>query len=66
MRFLRLSRGLRQKEIANILGISQSRYSFLERCPKYLMVIELEKLADFFNMDIHEIFKLVLEEEIST
>jgi|GEM_PF-4617017 len=63
MRFLRLSRGLLQKEIADVLGISQGRYSFLERYPKYLTIIDLHKLSEFFGINIHELLKLILKEE---
>lgn len=49
---LRQEKGITQKEIAKILGISQAAYSLYEkgqREPKYEM---LEKIADFFNVSV--------------
>lgn len=49
---LRQKKGITQKEIAKILGISQAAYSLYEkggREPKYEM---LEKIADFFNVSV--------------
>lgn len=49
---LRQEKGITQKEIAEILGISQAAYSLYEkgqREPKYEM---LEKIADFFNVSV--------------
>lgn len=49
---LREEKGITQKEIAKILGISQAAYSLYEkgqREPKYEM---LEKMADFFNVSV--------------
>lgn len=49
---LRQNKGITQKELSKILGISQAAYSLYEkgqREPRYEM---LEKIADFFNVSV--------------
>ena len=49
LRTLRLSAGLKQTEIADILGIQQTVYSRYERGFQTIPLHFLIKLADFYN-----------------
>ena len=49
LRTLRSSAGLKQTEIANILGIQQTVYSRYERGFQTIPLHFLVKLADFYN-----------------
>ena len=49
LRTLRSSAGLKQTEIANILGIQQTVYSHYERGFQTIPLHFLVKLADFYN-----------------
>jgi len=49
LRDLREDRDLRQKDIADMLGISQTVYSRYERGFQTIPVMHLFKLADFYN-----------------
>lgn len=49
LRDLREDRDLLQKDVANILGITQTVYSRYERGFQTIPVIHLLKLADFYN-----------------
>ena len=49
LRDLREDRDLRQKDIADMLGISQTVYSRYERGFQTIPVMHLLKLADFYN-----------------
>lgn len=63
LRELRMSKGLSQGDLANKLGVSKSRISMYEvgsRQPDFEM---LEKIADYFNVDIDY---LLGKENVST
>ncbi|HJG86244.1 helix-turn-helix transcriptional regulator [Pseudoflavonifractor capillosus] len=49
LRDLREDRDLRQQDVAEILGISQTVYSRYERGYQTIPVIHLMKLADFYH-----------------
>lgn len=44
-----------QKEIADVLGISQNSYSRLERSPENITGEQAKKLAEFYNVDIKDL-----------
>lgn len=52
LRFLRLKKGFTQQEVANSLGIANSSYSLYEKGTRQPNLEMLEKIADFFNVDI--------------
>lgn len=52
----RIKRGLTQQEMAKELGISQAAYSQYELGKVNPGLEKAEKIADFFNKDIKEIF----------
>lgn len=52
LRDLREDRDLKQKEIANILGIDQRQYSLYERGARSLLLNQLITLAEFYNTSI--------------
>lgn len=63
LRELRMSKGLSQGDLANKLGVSKSRISMYEvgsRQPDFEM---LERIADYFNVDIDY---LLGKENVST
>ena len=47
---LRIDRDIKQKEVANILGIQQSAYSKYEKRRAELQVDDLIKLCEFYNV----------------
>ena len=49
---LREDKDLKQKEIANILGIDQRQYSLYERGIRSLLLNQLITLAEFYNTSI--------------
>ena len=49
LRDLREDRDLRQQDVAEILGISQTVYSRYERGYQTIPVVHLLKLADFYH-----------------
>ena len=49
LKFLRINAGLKQTEIADLLGIQQTVYSRYERGFQTIPLHFLVKLADFYN-----------------
>ncbi|ULG73695.1 helix-turn-helix domain-containing protein [Macrococcus brunensis] len=47
------------KEIACILGHSQSKYSKIENGEQYLTAEELTEIAAYLNLDINKLIKMV-------
>lgn len=54
IRELREDRGLHQKEVAAVLGVSQSSYCDLENGHKTFTAVELDKLANFYDLTLDE------------
>ena len=52
IRSLRIDRGLTQKQVAELLGISQNTYSQYEIGVLNYPVEALMKLADFYNVSV--------------
>lgn len=52
---LRVDRDIRQKEVADILGIKQSAYSKYEKRRTKLQIEDLIKLCEFYNVSADEI-----------
>ena len=61
LRTLRLSSGLKQTDIADILGIQQTVYSRCERGFQTIPLHFLIKLADFYNTSTDYILNLTNE-----
>jgi DNA-binding XRE family transcriptional regulator len=53
---LRRQRGLTQKQVAEIVGITQSAYAMIERGQRLPRKETMIKLARFFAMTIDELF----------
>jgi transcriptional regulator, XRE family len=45
-----------QKELADVIGVSQSLVSYWEREKRTPSVVNAQKLADFFGVEIKDIF----------
>ena len=56
LKFLRINVGLKQTEIADLLGIKQTVYSRYERGFQTISLHFLIKLADFYNTSTDYIF----------
>ncbi len=54
IRELRGDRGLHQKEVADVLGISQSAYCDLENGHTTFTAVALDKLAEFYDLSLDE------------
>lgn len=55
---IRSSKGLKQEDIANKLGVSIQRYSEIERNKKTPSILLALKLADVLDCDVNELYKL--------
>ena len=55
LRDLREDRDLRQEDVAEILGISQTVYSRYERGFQTIPVVHLLKLADFYQVALDDL-----------
>ncbi len=55
---LRENHNLKQKEVANILGISQQTYSNYELGKRELPLHHMIPLAEFYNISLDELFEL--------
>ena len=56
IRSYRIRAGLKQYEVANILGVSRTTYNDYEVNPKKLKIETLEKMATIFNCKIADFF----------
>lgn len=52
---LRDERGLHQKELASVLGISQSAYCDMENGHTAFKAVDLDKLAEFYGKSLDEL-----------
>lgn len=62
LEILRKSRGIRQEELANILGVSRQTIGSLENGRYNPSIILAFKIARYFGMSIEDIF--IYEEEV--
>jgi putative transcriptional regulator len=53
---LRKKKGLTQKELADILGVSESTISMYETGDRIPSLFKAKKMAKFFNVKVEEIF----------
>ena len=53
---LRVERGLTQEEVGKILGISRATYNGVENGKRPVAVDELEKLADYYEVNVDSFF----------
>lgn len=60
---LRIDRDIKQKEVADILGIQQSAYSKYEKRRAKLQVDDLIKLCEFYNVSADEILGIKLKKQ---
>lgn len=56
IRTLREASSISQKELANAIGVPQSLVSYWEREKRTPSVVNGQKLADFFGVEIKDIF----------
>lgn len=53
---LRMSRGLRQQDVASFMGVTTSYYGMIEQGSRLPQLELAYKLANFFNTSIEDIF----------
>jgi len=58
IRRLREDRGIKQSEIADLIGMHRSNYSKIETGQREISVAAVDKIANFFNMTIDELVHL--------
>ncbi len=58
IRRLREDRGIKQSEIADLIGMHRSNYSKIETGQREISVAAVDKIAGFFNMTIDELVHL--------
>lgn len=58
---LRVDRDIKQKEVADILGIKQSAYSKYEKRRTKLQIEDLIKLCEFYNVSADEILGIKIK-----
>ena len=58
IRRLREERGIKQSEIADLIGMHRSNYSKIETGQREISVAAVDKIAGFFNMTIDELVHL--------
>ncbi len=56
LRLLRLSRHLNQEQVADAAGVSLRTYRDIERGKRSPSLVLLEKLAAFYQTDLHQWF----------
>ncbi|MCC0647985.1 helix-turn-helix domain-containing protein [Clostridioides sp. ZZV15-6598] len=56
LKSLRVRQGLRQRDLAKILGMNPNTYSSKENGDRRFTVSEAMKISDFFNTDVKDIF----------
>ena len=52
---LREDRGIKQSEIADLVGMHRSNYSKIENGQREISLAAVDKIADFFNISIDEL-----------
>lgn len=60
---LRENHNLKQKDVANILGISQQTYSNYELGKRELPLHHMIPLAEFYNISLDELFELKIRSD---
>jgi transcriptional regulator with XRE-family HTH domain len=55
---LREDRGIRQAEIADLIGMHRSNYSKIENGQREISLAAIDKIANFFNITIDELVHL--------
>lgn len=63
IRVLREMSSMSQKELANAIGVPQSLVSYWEREERTPSVVNAQKLADFFEVGINDIFALNIKHD---
>jgi transcriptional regulator with XRE-family HTH domain len=58
IRRLRENRGVKQSEIADLIGMHCSNYSKIENGQREISVVAVDKIAQFFNISIDELVHL--------
>lgn len=56
LKSLRATKGLKQEDMANLLGISRNAYHKKEICERKFTLEEARAISYFFNKSIEEIF----------
>lgn len=55
---LRTDRGIKQSEIADLIGMHRSNYSKIENGQREISLAAIDKIAQFFNISIDELVHL--------
>ena len=58
IRRLREDRGIKQSEIADLIGMHRSNYSKIETGQREISIAAVDKIASFFNITIDELVHL--------
>ncbi|MFL8675188.1 helix-turn-helix transcriptional regulator [Clostridioides sp. GD02404] len=56
LKSLRIRQGLRQRDLAKLLGMNPNTYSSKENGVRRFTISEAIKISDFFNTDVRDIF----------
>ena len=62
---LRAERRLQSKDIAAVIGVEPPTYSRIEKGERNIKPEQLQKLADFYHVDIQELHALWLADKVS-
>ena len=52
---LREDRGIKQNEIADLIGMHRSNYSKIENGQREISIVAIDKIASYFNISIDEL-----------
>lgn len=52
---LREDRGIKQNEIADLIGMHRSNYSKIENGQREISIVAIDKIANYFNISIDEL-----------
>ncbi len=68
IRFIREKKGIKQQEIADLIGMHRSNYSKVENSQRELSITALDKIAKFFGLTIDQLIHSnnELPEEVSS
>jgi len=58
IRRLREQRGIKQQEIADLIGMHRSNYSKIESSQREISVTALDRIASFFNTSVDEVIHM--------
>ena len=63
---LRAERRLQSKDVASVIGVEPPMYSRIEKGERNIKPEQLQKLAEFYQIDIEELHALWLADKVAT